>query len=68
MQYALIPTLLSANQNAPELLDLHSQLNQGKLEVDYLICDGLLLYKGRIWVPDYQDLRELLLQEFHYSP
>ena len=59
--------MLQANQTDPELLDLHSQLTAGKLGSDYTVQEGLLLFKGRMWVPDYQNLRNLLLHEFHSS-
>ncbi|XP_020992419.1 uncharacterized protein LOC110278504 [Arachis duranensis] len=43
-----------------------SNLKRASL-ADYGKQDGLLLYREKLWVPDYNGLRELLLHEFHKS-
>ncbi|CAM8954476.1 unnamed protein product [Rhodiola kirilowii] len=35
---------------------------------DYLVRDGLILYKGKLLVPDNSALRELILFEYHDTP
>ena len=61
IQSSLVPTLLQANQTDPQLLDLHYQLTAGSLGPEYTSRDGLLLFKGKIWVPQSHNLRRLLL-------
>ena len=35
---------------------------------DYSLKDGILLYQGRVFVPDEPDLKQELLSHFHNSP
>ena len=35
---------------------------------DYILQDGLILYKNRIWLPSTSLFREILMQEFHATP
>jgi cytochrome c1 len=40
---------------------------EGKADVDVILEDEVLWYKGRLWVPDSVDLRKMILQEEHDS-
>jgi hypothetical protein len=38
------------------------------LALDYTVSNGLLLHKGRIWIPSTSRFKALLLKEFHETP
>ena len=48
------------------------KMQQGSLEKRYegykLEEDGLLTYKGRIYIPDVEDLRRVVMDEIHQAP
>ena len=68
VQADLVATLRRANQQSPAMLELHNQFLQGSLGVDYFVKDGLMFYRGKLWIPDFENIREQLLQEFHNTP
>ncbi|KAL1356594.1 hypothetical protein AAHE18_05G195900 [Arachis hypogaea] len=68
VQSALIPTLLRATREDPETKLLIEQYKQGELPSDFIFQDGLLVYRGKIWVPDFEGIRTQLLQKFHNTP
>ena len=45
--------------------ELYSKPSQGLLGANIFIKDGILFYKGKIGVPEFEGLRDLLSQEFH---
>jgi hypothetical protein len=53
-------------------MDLVEKLQQGKMsqkvEIYKLGVDGILLYKNRIYVPNVQDLKLVILHEMHNVP
>ncbi|XP_020967449.1 uncharacterized protein LOC110266778 [Arachis ipaensis] len=63
----LMEDLLEGNQTDSAMLRLLAKLKTGELGPDYAMKEGLLMYQGQVWVPDFKGLRELLLQEFHSS-
>ncbi|XP_072090672.1 uncharacterized protein [Arachis hypogaea] len=60
-------SLKEANETCDKMQKLHKQFRDGKLSSDYTEIDGVMMYRGKVWVPDFGGLRELLLQELHAS-
>ena len=56
-----------ANRQSPELEELR-QLAAGETDPRWSIRDGLLLFEGRLEIPDEGDLRARLLDEMHRQP
>ena len=51
-----------------ELVSIRDRVQSGTTDEGWAIhTDGSLRYRGRIMVPQYTDLREEILREFHYS-
>ena len=53
-------------------MELVNKLQQGKMQKkdeDYeLGIDGILLYRNRVYVPNYPELRSAILKEMHNVP
>lgn len=61
---ALVERILEANRNAKSLDALRAQARSSD-EKDFALRDKLLLYKGRVVVPDVDHLRLALIREAH---
>ncbi|QHO43351.1 Transposon Ty3-I Gag-Pol polyprotein [Arachis hypogaea] len=68
LQSSLLPSLLHATIEDQETQLLISQFKEGTLPLDFHFQEGLLVYKGRVWVPDFDGLQSQLLKEFHNTP
>ena len=60
----LVDRLLTANRIAESLGTLRKQAQNGERK-DLVLEDGLLLYQGRLIVPDIDQLRTKLIKEAH---
>ena len=49
-------------------IKLHILVTQKKYEGYKLEEDGLLTYKGRIYIPNVSDLRRVVMDEIHQAP
>lgn len=52
----------------PRILNLLSKWEEGSLPHKYSVRGGLVYYKQMIYVVDFGDARQKLLQLLHYSP
>ena len=51
-----------------QIKDKLQQQNIEKRYEGYKLEDGLLTYKGRIYIPDVADLRRVVMDEIHQAP
>ncbi|XP_072062187.1 uncharacterized protein [Arachis hypogaea] len=65
VQSNLLPTLLQANNESEEMLQLQEKLQRGTLPSEYVFKDGLMTYRGKVWVLNVANIRETLLHQFH---
>ena len=61
----LIDRIIQANRGAPSLAALRAQAERMTEDQDFVLEDGLLLYDGRLVVPDVNNLRTALIREAH---
>lgn len=53
----------------PAFMELFCKIrNNPEAHPDYTITNGLILHKGRIWIPSDSSFTKLLLEEFHKTP
>jgi hypothetical protein len=69
----LVPTwfqnVKEVHANSPSYQQAMSDWQAGTLSSEKFSCmDGVLYYKGRLWVADEPALRQQMLHEFHASP
>jgi hypothetical protein len=65
------PTLLERIRVAQEKDDETIHLKEKKISEGlgfYITSDGLLRYQNRIYVPNNEEIRKLILEEAHFSP
>jgi hypothetical protein len=64
--------IMEASKSDLQYKELVSKLQQGilqqKIEEYKLDNDEILMYRGRIYVPNYQELKNLILTEIHSVP
>lgn len=52
----------------PAFRELHEQIQTDPVTyLDYSLASGLILHKGRIWLPSKPSFIKMLLEEFHQS-
>lgn len=67
--FVFLKDLQKSLQENPQFQQLVTQVQQDPtLFTDYKMHDGLLLYKGKIWIDSSNPFRPLLLEEFHKTP
>lgn len=66
-----VPEFLSIlrkeNAEAQDLKGIRQQYDKGELSEDYKLVDGIITFKGRYYLSEKSELKELLLKEFHCS-
>ncbi|KAJ0940339.1 putative nucleotidyltransferase, Ribonuclease H [Helianthus annuus] len=66
---SLLQDLATATKTDPDLTNLLRRLTEDPTALpDHAIKNGLLLFQGRLMVPNHQRLRDQLLVEHHSSP
>ncbi|XP_072087387.1 uncharacterized protein [Arachis hypogaea] len=65
---SLTPSLLRAMREDLDTQLLIEKYQKGALPPKYLLQEGLLMYKGKLYVSDFESIRTQLLIEFHTSP
>ncbi|KAK8593761.1 hypothetical protein V6N12_045835 [Hibiscus sabdariffa] len=68
IQSSLISRIRDLPQTDPELLEITSKLDLKQNSGFSIHSDGLLYFKDRFCVPNYEELRREILQEAHQSP
>lgn len=63
--FELFDTLRAEMQSDPQVAQIRTQLTAGTAKEGWSEVDGLLLYKGKIFVPDASSLWPLLLTAVH---
>lgn len=67
--FIFLEQLQQSLTNNTEFLSLLQQIQQHPTShIDYTIHQGLIFYKGKIWLDPTSSLKALLLEEFHNSP
>ena len=66
-ELSLVVEVKEKQQSDPILLELKGAVNNHREEVFFQGGDGVLLYKGRLCVPDVGELRLNILAEAHNS-
>ncbi|XP_073041915.1 uncharacterized protein [Primulina eburnea] len=64
------PTLrdrIQAGQNSDEKLQKWRQRDEAKDQRLYIVVDGIVRYRDRLWVPDSDSLRAYILSKAHYT-
>lgn len=62
-------TLRAENARNPELQHIREQLEKGELDLTLFTShDGLIFYKGRIYIAADSPLRNTILKQLHESP
>lgn len=52
----------------PETMKLLNSLKEDPGHPNFVIREGILLFKGKVWIPTDSALQSLLLVEFHSTP
>ncbi|KAJ9141154.1 hypothetical protein P3X46_031727, partial [Hevea brasiliensis] len=68
IQPVLIDQIRMAAQNDDKYQKLLKEVQQGKKPKFSVKDDGLLLHQGRMCVPSYMELRQIIMKEAHESP
>jgi transposase InsO family protein len=63
--FDLVDELLRRNRNSPNLQKSRKKVLNKKPDPDFIIRDDLLLYQGRLVVPDEKNLRTRLIKKAH---
>lgn len=64
-----IDSVIAKYTSSPELQKLKDQFKTGDLDLSKYTChEGILLYKGRIYIDSASPLRTVVLQQLHDSP
>ena len=64
----LLTRVIEAQQNDQYCQNMKYDLSSGQGAEDWsLSTEGYLKYKGKIFVPDVDEIREEVLREFHHS-
>lgn len=67
--FLFLEDLRKSLRDSTEFQQLVTQVQQDPLDFpDYKLHDGLLLFKGKIWLDTANPFRSLLLEEFHKTP
>ena len=64
---SLVVEVKEKQESYPILLELKGAVNNQRVEVSSQVGYGVLLYKGRLCVPDVGELRQHILAEAHNS-
>jgi hypothetical protein len=63
---------LEAGKSDQQYMETREKLQQGnnqqKIQDYELREDGILMYKGRSYVPNYQEMKNMVLREMHNAP
>jgi hypothetical protein len=63
--FTLFNKLHTEVQNDPKVATVHAQLEDGMASMDWSLPDGLLLFHGKIFIPDSSELWSELLSHAH---
>ncbi|KAL4290327.1 hypothetical protein GQ457_14G018800 [Hibiscus cannabinus] len=66
--FGVLEDIKVASAQDPQLQDLRQRIQEGHIEcLNYIDHEGIVVFQGRIMVPNEVALRTLLLREFHGS-
>ena len=69
VQFDFLKVLHHENKTLPDLLELHTRLQDQVATIPSVSSlNGLLMYRGRLFLGKDSSLKKLLLQEFHETP
>lgn len=69
LQPVWLNEIVDLNLKYPEAQELLQRLaTQSVQDEHYTLRDGLIRYKGRLWLPSDQELSNKIIQAFHTSP
>lgn len=65
IKHPIISAILIANRELPEMLQLHSQLQQNSLPATYSQKESIIFFRNKILVPNIDNLRVQILECYH---